>query len=301
MFEALGAAEARIHQVPVEDIHFHEVGSADAIVDIVCAAVGSVALGVDEWVCSPLNVGGGTVECAHGTFPIPAPATVELLKKRNAPVYSSGVQMELVTPTGAAIVNVLANRFGSFPAMRTSTVGYGAGYRELQRQPNVLRLTIGETDENTCVADDGKITVLEANIDDLNPQIFGYLIDRALADGALDVFTTPVHMKKSRSGVLLTVLCNPQDRDKLARLIFAETSTLGIRIHDEQRYCLARRHVAVQTQWGEVRMKLGSLDGTVTNYHPEYEDCRRIAQEHKVPLKTVMQEAVRLYLEQNHE
>jgi uncharacterized protein (TIGR00299 family) protein len=307
IFEALGAAEAKIHQVPVESIHFHEVGAADAIVDIVCAAVGSDALGVDEWICSPLNVGGGTVECAHGTFPIPAPATVELLKKRNAPVFSSGVQTELVTPTGAAIVSVLASRFGAFPAMQTSTVGYGAGYRDLQRQPNVLRLTIGEAEQNVCAPSassalcGGTVTVLEATIDDLNPQLFGYLIDRALAEGALDVFTQPVQMKKSRSGVLLTVLCNPQDRDKLARLIFTETTTLGMRMHDEQRYCLARQHVQVKTPWGEIRIKLGSMNGSVTNYHPEYEDCRRIAEEHKVPLKSVMQEAIRQYLEQHHE
>jgi pyridinium-3,5-bisthiocarboxylic acid mononucleotide nickel chelatase len=318
IFEALGAAEAKIHQVPIEKIHFHEVGAADAIVDIVCAAVGSDALGVDEWVCSPLNVGGGLVECAHGTFPVPAPATVELLKQRNAPMFSSGIQAELVTPTGAAIVSVLANRFGEFPAMQPSAVGYGAGYRELDRQPNVLRLTVGEAvvidphlpETGRCGAPTSSalsalqsetVTVLEANIDDLNPQVFGYLVDRALAEGAMDIFTAPVQMKKSRSGVLLTVLCNPRDRDKIASLIFAETTTLGVRIHDEQRYCLARRHVAVETPWGEVRIKLGSLNGTVTNYQPEYEDCRRLAEQHKIPLKTVMQQAIRRYLERHHE
>lgn len=308
IFEALGAAEAKIHNVPAEDVHFHEVGAVDSIVDIACAAVGSDALGVDEWICSPLNVGGGTVECAHGTLPVPAPATLELLHQRGAPIYSSGIQKELVTPTGAAIVSVLATRFENFPAMRVEKIGYGAGYRELSGTPNVLRLTIGETGESalsaasaTSAFNGDPVTVLEATIDDLSPQVFGYLFDRALAAGALDIFTIPVQMKKSRPGLLLTVLCQPQHRDQLARLIFAETTTLGIRIHDEQRYCLARRHVSVNTPWGEVRVKLASLNGDVTNYSPEYEDCRRIAEQHNIPLKTVIHEAVRLYLERHHE
>ena len=292
IFEALGAAEAKIHNVPVQEIHFHEVGAVDAIVDIVCAAVGSEALGVDEFICSPLNVGGGTVHCAHGTFPVPAPATVELLQ--GAPVYSSGVQAELVTPTGAAIVKTLASRFESFPPMKIARSAYGAGSRDFDKVPNVLRLVVGETTTPGAHALE-TITVLEANLDDLNPQVFGYVLDRLLEDGALDVFAMPVQMKKNRPGTLLTVLCKPEDSTKLTQLIFAETTTLGVRRRDEVRQTLARRWENVRTPWGEVRIKIASLNGTVTNSSPEYEDCKRIAAEHHVPLKTVMQEASRAY------
>src|SRR5579871_4730389 len=252
IFEALGAAEAKIHNMDIEKVHFHEVGAVDAIVDIVCAAVGAEALGVDEIVCSPLNVGGGTVKCAHGTFPVPAPATLESLK--DAPVYSSGLQAELVTPTGAAIVKTLATRFATFPEMKIEKTGYGAGSKDFPRHANVLRIVIGE-----AVADiAGKttqetVTVLEANLDDLNPQVFGYVLDRLLEEGALDVFGVPVQMKKSRPGTLLTVLCRPEDAAKLTQIIFAETTTLGVRRREEKRQALARRWVTVPTQWGEVR------------------------------------------------
>jgi uncharacterized protein (TIGR00299 family) protein len=293
-FEALGAAEAKIHSVPVESIHFHEVGAADAIVDIVCAAVGAETLGVDEIVCSRLNVGGGTVKCAHGTFPVPAPATVELLK--GVPVYSSGIEAELVTPTGAAIAKTLATRFSAFPEMKIEKSAYGAGSRDFPGHPNVLRLVIGEA--LPVLAGKTKsetVSVLEANLDDLNPQVFGYVMDRLLEEGALDVFGMPVQMKKNRPGTLLTVLCKPEDAEKLAQLIFSETTTLGVRRREESRQTLARRWESVRTEWGEVRIKIASMNGTVTNYAPEYEDCRRIAAEHHVPLKTVMQEASRAY------
>jgi uncharacterized protein (TIGR00299 family) protein len=300
-FEALGAAEAKIHSVPVESIHFHEVGAADAIVDIVCAAVGAEALGVDEMVCSRLNVGGGTVKCAHGTFPVPAPATVELLK--GVPVYSSGIEAELVTPTGAAIAKTLATRFGAFPEMKIEKSGYGAGSRDFPGHPNVLRLVIGEA--LPLLASKTKsetVSVLEANLDDLNPQVFGYVMDRLLEEGALDVFGMPVQMKKNRPGTLLTVLSKPEDAEKLAQLIFSETTTLGVRRREESRQTLARRWESVRIEWGEVRIKIASMNGTVTNYAPEYEDCRRIAAEHHVPLKTVMQEAARAYIDgsKNH-
>jgi len=295
IFEALGAAEAKIHQVPVEQIHFHEVGAVDAIADIVCAAVGAEALAVDEFVCSPLNVGGGTVQCAHGTFPVPAPATVELLK--DAPVYSSGIQAELVTPTGAAIVKTLARRFAAFPEMRIEKSGFGAGSREFPGLPNVIRLTVGEAASLPVTQTPQEtVTVLEANLDDLNPQVFGYVMDRLLEEGALDAFCMAVQMKKGRPGTLLTVLCKPEDAGKLAQLIFTETTTLGVRRRDETRQCLERRWENVPTPWGEVRIKIASMNGHVTNYAPEYEDCRRIAAEHHVPLKTVMQEAARVYL-----
>jgi uncharacterized protein (TIGR00299 family) protein len=250
---------------------------------------------VDEIVCSPLNVGGGTVQCAHGTFPVPAPATVELLK--GAPIYSSGVRVELVTPTGAAIVKTLAKRFAAFPEMKIEKSGYGAGTREFPGLPNVVRLTIGEAASTLAAKTASEtVVVLEANLDDLNPQVFGYVLDRLLEEGALDVFGMPVQMKKNRPGTLLTVLCKPEDAAKLTQLIFTETTTLGVRRRDEVRRTLARRWENVRTQWGEVRIKIASMNGTVTNYAPEYEDCRRIASEHRVPLKTVMQEAARAYL-----
>jgi pyridinium-3,5-bisthiocarboxylic acid mononucleotide nickel chelatase len=295
IFEALGAAEAKIHATSIEKVHFHEVGAVDAMVDIVCAAVGTEALGVDEIVCSRLNVGGGSVKCAHGIFPVPAPATVELLK--HAPVYSSGVQAELVTPTGAAIVKTLVQRFTAFPEMTIERSGYGAGSREFPGFPNVVRLTVGEAASAlfTRTASEA-VTVLEANLDDLNPQVFGYVMDRLLEEGALDVFGMPAQMKKNRPGTLLTVLCKPEDASKLTQLIFTETTTLGVRRRDEVRRTLARRWESVRTQWGEVRIKIASMNGTVTNYAPEYEDCRRIASEQHVPLKTVMGEAVEAYL-----
>ena len=294
IFEVLGAAEAKIHNVPIESIHFHEVGAVDAIVDVVCAAVGVEVLGVDQIVCSPLNVGGGTVQCAHGTFPVPAPATLELLK--GAPSYSSGLQVELVTPTGAAIAATLSSRFGSFPQMTVEKSAYGAGSRDFSGHPNVLRIVIGEgTPALTSKTNSEIISVLETDLDDLNPQVFGYVIDRLFEEGALDVFGVPIQMKKNRPGILLTVLCKPEQAEKLMQLLFAETSTLGIRRREESRQILARRWESVRTEWGEVRIKIASMNGTVTNYAPEYEDCRRIATEHHVPLKTVMQEAARAY------
>jgi len=302
IFDKLGAAEAKIHNVPIEQIHFHEVGAVDALVDTVCAAVGAAALGVDEFVCSPLNVGSGTVTCAHGTFPVPAPATVELLK--GAPVYSSGIQAELVTPTGAAIVATLAKRFEPFPRMKLGKTGYGAGTRDFAGHANVVRLTVGETLVEAVAGEGARathlskesITVLEANLDDMNPQVFGYLMDRLLDAGALDVFSTAVQMKKNRPGTLLTVLAKPASADELSQIIFAETTTLGVRRREESREVLARKFVTVSTRFGDVRMKLASLNGSVSHYAPEYEDCRRIAAEQRVPLKLVMQEAVQEYL-----
>lgn len=300
IFEALGAAEAKIHGVPAETVHFHEVGAVDAMVDIVCAAVGAQALGVEEIACSPLNLGGGTVQCAHGTFPVPAPATVELLK--GAAVYSSGVQAELVTPTGAAIVKTLATRFVAFPEMKIERSGYGAGSRDFPGHPNVVRLTIGESAVNALAVKTAAetITVLEASLDDLNPQVVGYVMDRLLEEGALDAFCVPVQMKKNRPGTLLTVLCKPEDASSLSQLVFTETTTLGVRRRDEVRQVLARRWESVRTAWGNVRIKIASMNGTVTNYAPEYEDCRRIAAEHHVPLKQVMGEAVEAYLAKGH-
>jgi uncharacterized protein (TIGR00299 family) protein len=305
IFESLGQAEAEIHNAPVDQVHFHEVGAVDAMVDIVCAAVGAESLAVEEWICSPLNLGGGTVKCDHGTLPVPTPATLNLL--RGAPVYSSGPQVELVTPTGAAIVKTLSARFAPFPAMKIEKVGYGAGAREFSDHPNVLRISIGEAasadpvnpsqiarSTSTAGADD-RIMVLEANLDDLSPQVLGYAMERLLAEGALDVFSVPVQMKKSRPGALLTVLAKIEDANRLTTTIFAETTTLGVRRREEQRQTLARRWENVNTTWGPVRIKVASMNGTISNYAPEYEDCRALAEAHHVPLKEVLHEAVKAY------
>jgi uncharacterized protein (TIGR00299 family) protein len=303
IFEALGEAEAEIHGTSIERIHFHEVGAVDAMVDIVCAAVGAESLAVEEWICSPLNVGGGTVKCAHGTLPVPAPATLKLLK--DAPVYSSGPQVERVTPTGAAIVKTLTSRFGTLPAMKIEKAGYGAGTREFSDHPNVLRLTIGEVtiaDSEAIVqpsassTENETITVLEANLDDLSPQVLAYAMERLLAEGALDVFSVPIQMKKSRPGALLSVLVKPGDADRLTRLIFAETTTLGVRRREEQRQTLSRRWETVQTEWGPVRIKIANMNGSISNYAPEYEDCRSLAEAQQIPLRTVIQEAIQQYL-----
>jgi pyridinium-3,5-bisthiocarboxylic acid mononucleotide nickel chelatase len=296
IFTALGQAEAKIHNTSIDNVHFHEVGAVDAMVDIVCAAVGAEAMGADEMICSPLNVGSGTVKCAHGTLPVPAPATLLLLA--GAPIYSNGVQTELVTPTGAAIAKTLASRFTSFPGMKVEKSGYGAGSRDFPDQPNVLRLTIGEASSQAMSAETASetITVLEANLDDLNPQVFGYVMERLLEEGALDAFGMPVQMKKNRPGMLLTVLCRPENEGKLTQLIFTETTTLGVRRRLEDRQTLARRWEKVLTPWGEIRIKIASRNGTITNYSPEYEDCRRVAIENHVPLKQVLQEVMRTYL-----
>ena len=296
-FQLLGEAEAKIHNKDVETIYFHEVGSVDAIVDIVCGAVAAEYLKIDQWVCSPLNVGSGTVECAHGTLPVPAPATLELLK--DAPIYSGPIQKELVTPTGAAMVRSLATRFGSMPKMKIEGAGYGAGARNFPGAANVLRVTIGESLEKELTTPQDNIMVIEANLDDMSPQVFGYVIDRLLEAGALDAFGTPVQMKKSRPGTVLTVLTRTEDAQRIAQIIFAETTTIGLRMRQEMRHTLAREYESVQTPWGGVRIKVARLNGKVTNFAPEYEDCREIAADHSVPLKTVLQEAVKLYLDQH--
>ncbi len=289
MFEALGAAEAKIHNSDIEKIHFHEVGAVDAIVDIVCAAVGAQSLGIDEFIGSPLNVGSGMVQCAHGNFPVPAPATLELLK--DAPVYSSGIQAELVTPTGAVIVRTLANRFAAFPEMKVQKIGYGAGTRDFAGHANVLRLIMGDAVVNTRET----VTVLEANIDDLNPQLVGYAMERAFSGGALDAFVIPVQMKKNRPGMLLTILCRNEDAPQLTEMIFSETSTLGVRRRTEERVTLTREWVDVTTEFGDVRIKVGRSSGIIMNFAAEYEDCKKIAIEKHVPLKRVMQSAMDVF------
>jgi uncharacterized protein (TIGR00299 family) protein len=300
-FELLAAAEGKVHDRDPEEIHFHEVGSEDAIVDIVCAAVAVEEIAAERWYCSSLNVGSGTVQCAHGVMPVPAPATAELL--RGAPVYSSGIAKELLTPTGAAILRALEVRFEPLPAMKLDATGYGAGTRDFAGSANVCRLLIGEEATAEIAASDdtdtsGEVVVLEANLDDMNPQIVGYVQQKLLDAGALDAFCVPVQMKKGRPGILLTVLAAPADAETRSRILLTETTTLGVRMRREQRRILARQHTLVQTPWGPVRVKLGMLGGAVVNSAPEFEDCRAIAEATGMPLKSVLQEAQRLYLEQ---
>jgi pyridinium-3,5-bisthiocarboxylic acid mononucleotide nickel chelatase len=301
IFEKLGRAEAYVHDAPLEKVHFHEVGAVDAIVDIVGACIGFDALGIAKFASSPLNVGGGTAKMAHGILPVPAPATARLLQ--GAPTYSNGVQKELVTPTGAAIIATLCDTFGPQPAMTVSAVGYGAGTLDLESQPNVVRIMIGEAAEKSAAAHftfDEEIAVIEVNMDDMNPQIYGHFQERALTAGALDVYTTPVQMKKNRPGTLLTVLCNPQDRSKLMDLIFAETTTIGARTYNAQRVTLPRKSITVSTPFGDVRMKVASVNGHIRQATPEYEDCRRLAIEKNIPLQQVIAAAQQAFVGAQH-
>jgi uncharacterized protein (TIGR00299 family) protein len=292
-FQLLGEAEAAIHSVSVEEVHFHEVGAVDTIVDIVCAAAGAEALGVERWLASPLNVGSGTVDCQHGTLPVPAPATLALLG--DAPVYAAGPPMERVTPTGAAVLRMLDVRYAPLPAMRVLKTGYGAGGRETPGQPNLLRLLVGE-EETASSEETGEIAVIETVIDDSSPQLLAYVSERLLEAGALDVYRTAVQMKKGRTGVQMTVLCRPELVPSLRDLIFRETTTIGLRWRLEHKVALAREFVEVETSWGKVRIKVARLpDGKIANAAPEYEDCRALATGHSVPLKLVIEEAIRAY------
>lgn len=288
VFRKLGEAEAAVHNVPIEKVHFHEVGAFDSIADIVGACLGLDLLGVEEVYCSPLNVGSGTVKTEHGILPIPAPATARLLEGR--PIYSAGPAMELTTPTGAAVVSTLSTRFGVMPPMTIEASGFGAGTKEFAEQANVLRVLVGHS---TGATEAAEITVIEANLDDLTPQVLGYAMERILGAGALDATLQPLQMKKNRAGHLLSVLAKPEDADRLASLIFAETSTIGLRMYRAQRRVQERSWVEVATPWGGVRIKVAG-----GNFAPEYDDCRRLAAEHNVALKRVIAEASYQYLKQ---
>jgi uncharacterized protein (TIGR00299 family) protein len=292
-FQLLGEAEAAIHSIPVEKVHFHEVGAVDTIVDIVCAAAGAEALSVDRWLASPLNVGSGTVVCQHGTLPVPAPATLALLG--DAPVYAAGEPMERVTPTGAVLLRMLDVQYSVLPPMRILNTGYGAGGRETQGQPNLLRLLVGEEETSAIVAAEA-IAVIETVIDDCNPQLLSYVSELLLTAGAWDVYRASVQMKKGRAGVQMTVLCRPALAPTLQELIFRETTTIGMRWRLENKVALAREFVEVKIRLGKVRIKVARFNsGKIANAAPEYEDCRKIAAGHSVPLKQVMEEAMQAY------
>jgi uncharacterized protein (TIGR00299 family) protein len=295
IFHRIGEAESKIHGIPVESVHFHEVGAIDSIVDIVGACVAFDALKIERIISSPLHVGSGTFQCAHGTYPVPGPATAELLK--GVPIYSKDVEGELVTPTGAAIISTLAESYGPAPMMRIEKIGYGAGTRDYPKFPNALRAIIGELEEDADRTPTA-VTVIEANIDDLNAQVFGYLMEKALAAGALDIFYTPAQMKKNRPGVLLTLLCEPADRERMCDLIFRETTTLGVRYRNEQREILTREFVTVETEYGPIRIKISrAKDGQVMNASPEFEDCRAAAEKNGVGLRDAQTAALKAYYE----
>jgi uncharacterized protein (TIGR00299 family) protein len=287
VFQRLGEAEAKVHGVAIEKVHFHEVGAVDSICDIAGACLGFHLLCIDEIYASAINVGSGTAKTEHGILPVPTPATAELLKGQ--PIYARGPAMELTTPTGAAIVATLAREFGALPAMSLLATGYGAGDRDFPENANVLRVLIGErsgTTEATTVA------VLEANIDDSSPQVLGYAMEKLLESGALDVTLQPVYMKKNRPGMLLQAIARPEDRESIASIIFAETSTLGLRTYDAQRRVKARTIIEVDIAAGRVRIKAAD-DGS---FAPEYEDCKRLAHQSGIPLKQILQDSSVAYL-----
>lgn len=290
VFERLARAEASVHRTSVEDVHFHEVGAVDSIVDIVGACIGFRYLDIDEFYASALNLGGGTVTFSHGTWPVPAPATVELV--RGFPTRLSEVPFELTTPTGAAIVTTLVKQDCQAPRFQIKASGFGAGDRSIPGIPNMLRLILGEYSPGAKADDAGtedreQIAVLEANLDNLDPETIGHFLDVALREGALDVYFSPIQMKKNRPAVLVSVLCRPDDRGRIARLLFRETSTLGVRGTLVDRWVLPRREQVVETEFGPVRFKLGELDGKTIQAAPEFEDLKRIAEQTGLPLKEI--------------
>ncbi|MSO56253.1 MAG: nickel pincer cofactor biosynthesis protein LarC [Acidobacteria bacterium] len=297
LFLRLGEAEAAIHQIPVEKIHLHEVGALDSIIDIVGAVFALEWFKADRIVSSPLNVGSGMVQSAHGLFPVPAPATVKLLE--GVPVYSSGIKGELVTPTGALLISSYASAFGPVPPMTIDRVGYGAGDRDPAETPNVLRVLVGQSHDrlNNARPNTEQIVVIECEIDDMNPQIFGSVMDTLYAAGALEVYFSAVQMKKNRPGTLLTMLATPEQREALTAIVFRETTTIGVRYHDVTRERLEREIVVIPTPLGTVRFKIARLGGHIMNASPEFEDCLRIATERSIPVKDVQATATKAYLD----
>jgi uncharacterized protein (TIGR00299 family) protein len=302
IFTKLAISEGKVHDVAPEDVEFHEVGALDSIVDTVGTAIGFDALGIERFLCSAINIGGGLIHCQHGVMPVPAPATADLL--RSATLYSRHVNTELVTPTGAAILAAVVDRFGPLEGFRADRIGYGAGTKQFQDFPNCLRLMLGEEQPVDAAPQrpgayetaPSEIVVIEANIDDMSPQNFGYVMEKLLAAGALDVFTIPVQMKKGRPGHLLQVLAPSALAGALGRIVLRETTTIGIRSHVSNRTTLERESVEVQTEYGAVSVKVSRLDGAVVNAAPEYEDCARLAREKNVPLKEVQALAMKSYL-----
>ena len=300
IFNHLAEVEGKLHNVPPSKVHFHEVGAVDAVLDIVGTCVGLELLEISDLICSPLNVGSGRVNAAHGSLPVPAPATAELLK--DIPVYSSGVEGELVTPTGAALVAALASGFGPLPSMKIARIGYGAGEKDFPGHPNIARLFIGEPIEAVAgqpgLPGDEIVSVIEANVDDMSPQLYGYFLEQALAAGALDVTCSSAQMKKNRPGLTISILCEPDKSDALSQLLFEQTTTIGVRIYEARRKVLEREQVTVETPYGAVQVKVARREGKVVNAAPEFDDCQRLAAEKSVPLKQVIAAAEAAYLQQ---
>ena len=294
MFKRLGEAESAIHGIPISQIHLHEVGALDSILDIVGGVFALDWFGADRIVASPLNLGSGTVRCAHGTLPVPAPATARLTQ--GVPVYQDGPAVELTTPTGALLVTGFADAYGPLPPMRVDAIGYGAGSRDFAVRPNVLRIMVGEA-EGGAAPSRHRVTLMTFEIDDMNPQIYGVLIDMLLGAGAHDVYYTPVQMKKNRPGTLVTVMAPPERRSALSAIVFRETTTLGVRYHDEERDVLDREIVTVATTWGPVPVKVARLGGAVTNAAPEFEACVALARSHGVPVKDIQAAAMKAWLD----
>jgi pyridinium-3,5-bisthiocarboxylic acid mononucleotide nickel chelatase len=293
IFEKLAVSEGRVHHMPPGDVTFHEVGAIDSIVDVVGAAVGLEAVGAERFVCSPINVGGGFIQCQHGVYPVPAPATSNLLE--GAPVYSKHVEAELVTPTGAAILAATVDRFGPLENFRIEKTGYGAGTKDLGPFPNCLRVFLGE--EPGGVAEGDRVVLIEANIDDMSPAELAYASDTLMTAGALDVLTLPALMKKGRAGHVLQVIGRPVQEEALVRLIFAETTTIGLRVQQVSRHVLPREVVQVTTGYGKIAVKVARSNGRILNASPEYEDCARVARETGEPFHRIREEAIRCYLE----
>lgn len=291
IFTLLAAAEAKVHNEPIEKVHFHEVGALDAIIDVVGAAICFEGMRIERFACSPLHVGSGTVDMAHGRFPVPPPAVAELLY--GVPVYATDIKGELVTPTGAAIITAVCDSFGALPPMKLERSGYGAGTRTYEKFPNALRVLIGETEDSNAF--DERLWMIETNVDDMSSQYFGHMMERAFELGALDCYFTPIQMKKNRPGILVSVLSREAERESLMQMVFAETTTLGVRSYEVNRRALAREMVRVETAYGPIDVKVARLNGTVINEMPEYDQCRIAAQKANVPLRQI-EAAVRLEL-----
>jgi len=295
IFFNIAQAESKIHQKDIDRIHFHEIGGLDSIIDITSAVIGIKTLGIEEIHSSALPVGRGFVECAHGVIPVPAPATLELLK--NIPTYGGGIESEMITPTGAAIIGTLAKSFGERPLMKIERIGYGAGEKEFSI-PNLLRVSIGEKilkDENLkdgYVSDEA--VLIETNIDDMNPEFYDYIMDQLFSQGALDVFLTPIQMKKNRPAHMLSIIVYEQDLKEILEVLFSESTTLGVRIREIKRLRLAQQNFIAETKYGKIRVKVGIFKGEIKNIAPEYEDCKKMAKQHQVPLKEVYEEAKKI-------
>ncbi len=295
IFFNIAQAESKIHQKDIDKIHFHEIGGLDSIIDVTAAVIGIKTLGIEEIHSSALPVGKGFVKCAHGVIPVPAPATLELLK--NIPTYSGGIESEMITPTGAAIIGTLAKSFGERPLMKIERIGYGAGEKEFTI-PNLLRVSIGEKilkDENLkdgYVSDEA--VLIETNIDDMNPEFYDYIMDKLFSQGALDVFLTPIQMKKNRPAHMLSIIVYEQNLKEILEVLFSEATTLGVRIREIKRLRLAQQNFIAETKYGKIRVKVGIFKREIKNIAPEYEDCKKMAKQHQVPLKEVYEEAKKI-------